>query len=118
MHNVLSKEIRERLPPLRGIEKYRILEATRKVDEFMKKTEVGNITGLNDLVYAGAVVVIKMFEVKNRKCTEVDPWWKKENGSTSNTIKQRPWDFNTLINRKNMKKKHKDGLERRFLERS
>ena len=26
--------------------------------------------------------------------------------------------FNTLINRKNMKKKHNDGLERRFLERS
>ena len=93
MHNVLSKEIRERLPPLRGIEKYTILEAIRKVDDFMKKIEVGNITRLNDLVYTGAEVVIKMFGVKNRKCTEVEPWWKKENGSTSNTIKQRPWAF-------------------------
>ena len=44
MYNVLSKEIRERLPPLRGIEKYTILEAIRKVDDFMKKIEVGNIT--------------------------------------------------------------------------
>ena len=33
IRNVLSKETRERLPPLRGIEKCRLLETTRKVDE-------------------------------------------------------------------------------------
>ena len=41
MGNVLSKETRERLPPLRGIEKHRLLEATRKVEEVMNKTELG-----------------------------------------------------------------------------
>ena len=46
MRNVLSKETRERLPPLSGIEKHILLEATRKVDEVMNKTEVGNITEL------------------------------------------------------------------------
>ena len=35
-HYMLSKETRERLPPPRGIEKHRLLEATRKVDEVMK----------------------------------------------------------------------------------
>ena len=44
MCNVLWKETRERLPSLRGIEKHRLLEATRKVDEVMNKIEVGNIT--------------------------------------------------------------------------
>ena len=44
MRNVLWKETRERLPSLRGIEKHRLLEATRKVDEVMNKIEVGNIT--------------------------------------------------------------------------
>ena len=39
--NVLLKETRERLPPLRGIEKHRLLEATRKVDDVMNKIEVG-----------------------------------------------------------------------------
>ena len=77
MRNVLSKETRERLPPLRGIEKHRLLEATRKVDEVMNKTEVGNITELNDLVYAGAVVVTEMLEVNNRKGTRMEPWWKR-----------------------------------------
>ena len=33
MRNVLSKETKERLPPLRGIEKHRLLEAIRTVDE-------------------------------------------------------------------------------------
>ena len=46
--NVLSQETRERLPPLRGTEKHRLLEATRKVDEVMNKIEVGHITNLND----------------------------------------------------------------------
>ena len=43
MRNVLSKETRERLSPLRVIKKNRLLEATRKVDEVMNKIEVGNI---------------------------------------------------------------------------
>ena len=53
MHDVLLKETRERLPPMRGIEKHRLLEATRKVVEVMNSIEVGNITELNDLVYDG-----------------------------------------------------------------
>ena len=77
MRNGLSKETRERLPLLRGIEKHRLLEATRKVDEVMNKTEVANITELNDLVYAGAVVVTEKLGVKNREGTGMEPWWKR-----------------------------------------
>ena len=73
MCNVLSKETRERLPPLWGIEKHRLLEATRKVDEVKNKIEVGNITELNVLVYAGVVAFTEMLGVKNRKSTEMEP---------------------------------------------
>ena len=69
MHNVLLKDMRERLPPLRGIERHGLLEATGKLDEVMNKTEFGNIREMNDLVYAGAVVVTEMLGVKNRKST-------------------------------------------------
>ena len=62
MRNALLKETRERLPPLRGIEKQTLLEATGKVDEVLDKIEVGNITELNDLVYTGAAVVTEMLE--------------------------------------------------------
>ena len=37
--------------------------------KLINKIEVGNITELNDLVYAGAVVVTEMLGVKNRKST-------------------------------------------------
>ena len=39
----------------------------------MNKIEVGNITKLNDLVYAGAVVVTEMLGAKNRKGRGMEP---------------------------------------------
>ena len=57
MRNMLSQETRERLTPMIGIEKHILLEAIRKVDKVMNKNGIGNITKLNDLVYAGAAVV-------------------------------------------------------------
>ena len=86
MHNMLLKETRERLPRLRGIEKHRLLEATRKVDEVMSKIEVGNLTELNDLVYAGAAVVMEMLGIKNRKKHRNRNMAEKKNGSISKTI--------------------------------
>ena len=77
MHIVLSKETREILPPLRGVEKHRLLEATRKVDKVMNKIELRNITELNDLVYAGAAAVTEMLGLKNRKSTGMDLWWRR-----------------------------------------
>ena len=114
MRNVLSKETRERLPPLRGVEKHRILEATRNIDEIMNKIEVGNITELNDLVYAGAVVVTKMLGVKNRKGTGMEPWWKRRMEAQVKQLNKDLGHINTLIERKNIKKKHEDGLKRRY----
>ena len=114
MRNVLLKETRERLPPLRGIEKHRLLEDTRIVYDVMNRIVVRNITELNDLVYAGAVVITEMLGVKNRKSTGMEPWWKRR---IEGQVKKSNKDFdniNTLIERKNKKKKHKDGLERRY----
>ena len=64
---------REILPPLRGMEKHGLLETTRKVDEVVNETEVGNITELNDIVFAGALVVTEMLGVKIRKSARMEP---------------------------------------------
>ena len=114
MRNVLSKETRERLPPLRGIDKHRLLEATREVDEVMNKIEVGNITELNDLVYAGAVVVTEMLGVKNRKSTGMEPWWKRRMEAQVKQLNKNLGYISTLTESKNIKKKHKNRLERRY----
>ena len=77
----------------------------------MSKIEVGNITELNDLVYAGAVAVTEMLGVKNRKSIGMEPWWRMKA-----QVKQLNKDLghiNTLTERKNRKKKQ-DGLERRY----
>ena len=60
-------------------------------------------------------MVMKTLEVKNRKKQRNGTMMKMENGSTSKKkIKQRPGHINTLIEKKNIKKKHEDGLERRY----
>ena len=41
----------------------------KKQMRLINKIEVGNIIELNDLVYAGTVVVTEMLGVKNRKST-------------------------------------------------
>ena len=88
MRYVLLKETRQRMPPLRGIEKHRLLETIRKVVQVMNKIEVGN-TELIDLVYAATVVVTEMLGDKNRKSTGMY----QENRSTCKTIKQTPWAY-------------------------
>ena len=97
--------------PLTGIEKHRVLEATTKVDEVMNKIEVENIPELNGLVYAGAVVVTEMLGVKNRKSTGMEPWWKRRMEAQVKQLNKDLGHINTLIERKNIKKKHKDGLK-------
>ena len=80
----------------------------------MNRIMVRNITELNDLVYAGAVVVTEMSGVKNRKSTGMEPWWKRGIEGQVKKLNKDLENVNTLIEKKNKKKKHKDGLERRY----
>ena len=80
----------------------------------MNKIEAGNTTELNDLLYAGVVVVMKMLGVKNRKSTGMEPWWKRRRKVQVKQLNKNLGHINTLIERKITKKKHKDGLERKY----
>ena len=74
------------MPLLWGIEKHILLEAARKVDEVMNKTEVAIIT---ELVLWCSRKCYKSRIEKAKEGTMVE----KENGSTSKAIKQRPWAY-------------------------
>ena len=78
----------------------------------MNKFEIGTITELN-LVYAGAIVVTEMLGVKNAKNTKMELCWKRRMEAQAKQLKKDLGHNNTLIKKKNIKKKHKDGLERR-----
>ena len=59
-------------------------------------------------------MVTEILGVKNRKNPGMEPWWKRRMEAQ---VKQLNKDFgyiNTLIERKNIKKKHNDRLERRY----
>ena len=58
---------------------------------------------------------MKMLEVKNRKKQRNGTMMKMENGSKSKKkLNKDLGHINTLIEKKNIKKKHEDGLERRY----
>ena len=99
---------REILPPLRGMEKHGLLETTRKADEVLNETEVGNITELNDIVFAGALVVTEILGVKIRKNARMEPLWKRRMEAQVKQLNKDLGRINTLIERKNVKKKQED----------
>ena len=65
-------------------------------------------------MYAGAVVFTEMLGVKKRKITGMKPWLKRRMEAQVKQLNKDLGHINTLIERKNIKKKHKDGLERRY----
>ena len=66
LEEILQKE-RERLPSLRGIDRRKLKEVTKKGDAVLEKIETNDITTTNDLMYAGAAVVIDLVGVKREK---------------------------------------------------
>ena len=55
-----------------------------------------------------------MLGVKNRKSTEMKPWWKRRMEAQIKQLNKDLGHINTLIDRKNIKKKHKNGLVQRY----
>ena len=110
----MTKE-KVRLPPLRGIDRVKVKKAVQKVNAVLAKLVPKDISATNDLLYAGAAVVIEMVGMKkvvtnNKK----EPWWKIR-------LDKQVWELNTDLGRVNtliqngkIKRKHKDDLERRY----
>ena len=53
-----------------------------------------------------------MLGVKNRKSTGMEPWWKRRMEAQMKQLNIHLGHINTMIERKAIRKKHKDGLER------
>ena len=55
----------------------------------------------------------KCYESRIEKNTGMEPWWKRRMEAQVKQLNKDLGHINTLTERKNIKKKHKDGLERR-----
>ena len=66
MEEILQQE-RERLPSLRGINRGKLRDITKKVNAVLEKIETNDITTTNDLMYAGALLVTDLVGAKRGK---------------------------------------------------
>ena len=53
-----SRQQRERLPPLKGVDSKKLKEVVNKINAVLGKVQVKDIIHVNDLMYGGAALVI------------------------------------------------------------
>ena len=74
LEEILQQE-RERLPSLRGINRGKLRDITKKVNAVLEKIETNDITTTNDLMYAGALLVTDLVGAKRgKRGPKKEPW--------------------------------------------
>ena len=113
--NEISEKDIVRLPSLRGVEKGKLYAAVKKVDNVIGKIKVNNITETNDLIYCGAAMVTEMLGLKSKnKEKRKEPWWKRRLEGQVKDLNRDLGRVNALIERKAVKKKDVDSLQRKY----
>ena len=110
----VHKKEKEQLKSLRGILKAKVKCTVNKVNCVLKKIDIRNLTELNNTMYAAAAYVTELVGANKLPKTKKEPWWKRRLEGKLKEL-SRDLDFvNNLLEKRNMKKKHKDRLERRY----
>ena len=73
---ILKEDKIDRLPSLRIVEKSRLMQTVRIVDNVIGKIQARNITETNKLIYAGVFVVSDIVGMMKPKTEKKEPWWK------------------------------------------
>ena len=107
------KKEKEQLKSLRGIPKSKVKCAVNEVNCVLKKIDLRNLTGLNNTMYAATAYVSELVRADKLPKTKKEPWWKRRLEEKLKEL-SRDLDFvNNLLQKRNIKKKHKDRLERK-----
>ena len=113
--NEMRKMDRTRLPALRGIESDKLQKAIKKIDVLLGKIKVDDITDVSDLIYCASAVVVEDLGVKcegGKKSKE--PWWKRRLEGQVKQLNKDLGRVNASIEKKSVKEKYKDELERKY----
>ena len=108
------KKEKEQLKSLHGIPKAKVKCSVNKVNCVLKKTDIRNLTELHNTMHTAAAYVTELVGANKLPKTKKEPWWKRW---LEGKLKEprRDLDFvNNLLEQRNIKKKHKDRLERRY----
>ena len=110
---MINEEKRERLPALRKVNRRKLKEEVKKVNQVLEKVATKEITGTNTLIYAGAVIVAEKLGLRGRKATKRrEPMWKRR---LESQIKRMRFDLNrveALLQGKTLKEHHNDETRR------
>ena len=85
-----------------------------KVNCVLKKIDIRNLTELNNTMYAAAAYVTELVGANKLPKTKKEPWWKRRLEEKLMELSQDLDFVNNLLEKSNIKKKHKDRLERRY----
>ena len=108
------KKEKEQLKLSHGVPKAKVKCAANKVNCVLKKTDIQNVTELNNTMYAAAAYVSELAGVNKLPKTKNEPWWKSRLEEKFKEL-SRDLDFvNNLLEKRNIKKKHKDRLKRKY----
>ena len=105
---------RSKLKSLRGIPKAKVKCAVNKVNSVLKKIDIRNLTELNNTMYAAAAYVTELVGANKLQKTKKEPWWKRKLEGKLKELNPDLDFVNNLLEKRNIKKKHKDRLERRY----
>ena len=110
----VHKKEKEQLKVLRRIPKAKMKCAVNKVNGVLKKIDIRNLTELNNTMYTAAAYVTEMVGASKLPNTKKEPWWKRRLEGKLKEL-SRDLDFvDNLLEKRNIKKKHKGRLERRY----
>ena len=91
---VIERGRKDKLPTLRNVKKKKLSEETSKVDKVLSKFKTHSITKINELFYAGTLVVTNRLGVKIDKVAwRKEPMWKR---MLQNKIKEVRMDLSQL----------------------
>ena len=110
--SVYKKE-KQQLKSLRGIPKVKMKSAVNKVNCVLKKIDIQNLTELNNTIYTAAAYFTELVGGNKLTKTKKEPWWKRWLEGKLKEL-SRDLDFvNNLFEKRNVKNKHNNRLERR-----
>ena len=112
---VIERGRKDKLQALRNVPKKKLLEETARVDKVLSKFKTHSITKTNELLYAGALVVINRLGVKIDKVTgRKEPMWKRRLQNKIKELRKELSQLKALKNKAVSNFRHWEKLEREY----
>ena len=113
LDEILNEE-RKSLPSKRAVYKNNLNIEVQKVNKLLQNIQIDDVTKMNDLIYASAVLVAEKFNMFREKAKKSKPAWELRLEQQIKKLNQDYSRMKVLNENKTVKQKHVDRLERNY----